>query len=85
VFNLLPGSGLGFTGSNLLAFGLAPVSVTYIPIPIPLSPIEQPPGVGGYSMRDIQRIPVFDNQYSKLSKDDDEIVEILLTLFEVMR
>jgi hypothetical protein len=75
VFNLLPGQGLGFTGSKLIAFGLAPVVVTDIVIP---PPIISGGGGGGY------RAFVFDNAYSRDADDSCEVVEILSILFGVM-
>lgn len=79
MFNLLPGAGLGFTGSKEIAFGLAPVFVT----PITVSPNTSPGAVSGGDSRP-RVVPVFDNLYSKLSTDDTEIVEILCTIFGVI-
>jgi hypothetical protein len=80
VFNLLPGQGLGFSASQELAFGLAPVSVTEVVIPIN-KPSKFGPsagGVGGFS-----NLSVFDNNYSR-GKDDNEIIEILSIICEVL-
>jgi hypothetical protein len=74
VFNLLPGQGLGFTGSKLIAFGLAPVVATDIVIPPPIVS-----GSGGWN-----RAFVFDNAYSRDADDSREVVEILSILFGVM-
>jgi hypothetical protein len=75
VFNLLPGQGLGFTGSKLIAFGLAPVVATDIVIPLPIVS----GGGGGWN-----RAFVFDNGYSRDADDSREVVEILSILFGVM-
>ena len=69
MFNLLAGQGLAFTGSKLIAFGLAPLTA----IPMPPQIIED---YGG-------GLTVFDNQYS-MPSDDHEIVEILSILFQVI-
>jgi hypothetical protein len=76
--NLLPGQGLGFTGSKLIAFGLGAM-VSY--------EISQPPiyvrgggsGGGGIPLN----YKVFDNAYSR-KNDDDEILEILSIYFGVI-
>jgi hypothetical protein len=71
--NLLPGQGLGLSGSQLLGFGLGAMTVTDVPIP-PTSPREE--SGGGYYAR------VYDNAYSR--KDDAEIIELLSILFQVI-
>jgi hypothetical protein len=91
VFNLLPGHGLGFTGSQEIAFGLAAVSVTEVVVP----PVEQPPfvtgGGGGYynvyrgpRSTTKKKITLYDNLYS-LDQDDNDIVEITQILFGVLQ
>ena len=72
--NLLPGQGLGFTGSKEIAFGLAPI----IEIKIPF----QSSGSGYYGGWP-KSMNVYDNAYS-YTKDDNEIVEILSILFKVI-
>lgn len=69
MFNLLPGQGLGFTGSKEIAFGLAPLFVS-----------EEIPsgGGGGGSFRFV------DNSYSKKPSDDTEIIELLIPILEVL-
>lgn len=74
-FNLLPGSGLGFTGSKLIAFGLGAVTVKEVPIVQP--DLYLGGGGGGYSTT------VYDNAYSRT--DDDEIVELLTIIFQVIK
>ena len=69
--NLLPGQGLGFTGSQLLGFGLGSMAVTVIPIPD-----KKKGSGGGYYAR------VYDNAYSR--QDDSEIIELLSILFQVI-
>lgn len=81
MLNLLPGAGLGFTASKEIAFGLAPVMVTGLAIPGPSTSVS---GDGGRQTSSTRIVPVFDNLYSKRSHDDDEIVEILCTLFGVI-
>ena len=77
--NLYPGQGLGFTGSKLIAFGLAPM--VEVPLP-PLPPIiNQQTGGGGFG--GIRTVNIYDNAYS-YKKDDNEIVEILSILFQVI-
>jgi hypothetical protein len=85
VFNLLPGQGLGFTGSKEIAFGLGAVIV---------QEIEESPGGGfrfvDYSYKRKKSKPqtikrrVIDNAYSHSPEDDEEIREILWALFEVI-
>ncbi len=71
MFNLLPGQGLGFSGNNDLAFGLAPIFAAPLPV-------AKPGGGGGGGGGSL-----FDNAYSK-RHDDSEIVEILAILFKVI-
>jgi len=76
MFNLLPGAGLGFTGSKLIAVGLAPVGPITIP---PVTPPSKKPrksytGGGMYS-----HMNILDNQYS-IHPQDNEIVEICTIL-----
>lgn len=68
MFNLLPGQGLGFTGSKEIAFGLAPISITEHIIP----------EGGGGSFRFV------DNSYSRKPKEDEEFIELLLPILEVL-
>lgn len=81
MFNLLPGQGLGFTGSKEIAFGLAPVVVTDTRITIP---IKSSGGSSSHGRGIPRTIPVFDNLYSKILEDDEEILEILCTIFGVI-
>ena len=77
--NLLPGQGLGFTGSKLIAFGLAPMfSATIPPEVLPI-----PPGRVGVGSGEGFSLNYFDNEYSRRN-DDHEIVEILTILFQVI-
>jgi hypothetical protein len=64
--NLLPGQGLGFTGSKLIAFGLAPVGPVVVP-PGP-APVDARLEGAGWDF--------FDNQYSMaiLDEEDEEIL-----------
>ena len=69
--NLLPGQGLGFTGSKEIAFGLAPLTTTVIDSSVV-------GGGGSYY--------VSDNAYSKPVVDNEnDIAEILSILFKVIR
>jgi hypothetical protein len=72
-FNILPGSGLGFTGSKQIAFGLGAMSITEI-----VPPVVQPGGGGGYYCT------VTDNPYAKRNDDDAEIVAILTIILGVI-
>jgi hypothetical protein len=74
MFNLLPGQGLGFTGAQELAFGLAP-----------LAPVEFLSGgkvVAGrwYPRRTVDS--TLDNIYSM--KAEEELEEILITILSVV-
>jgi hypothetical protein len=71
-FNILPGSGLGFTGSKQIAFGLGAMSITEI-----VPPVVQPGGGGYYCT-------VTDNPYAKRNDDDAEIVAILTIILGVI-
>lgn len=93
MFNLLPGQGLGFTGPQLMAFGLAPVSSSTIELPE--QPRQAQGGGGGGGVGFYRSIPyvesvamradVIDNLYSRCPDiDDDEIVEIVSILFGVI-
>lgn len=68
MFNLLAGQGLGFSGSQDLSFGLAPVSVQVK---------NARPGGG------MGRVHIMDNAYS-IDVDDQEIMEVLMVLFGVI-
>jgi len=70
--SLLPGAGLGFTGSKVLAFGLGAI----IEIEIPL---QSSGYYGGWP----KSMLIYDNAYS-YKKDDNEIIEILSILFKVI-
>ncbi len=75
MLSLLPGMGLGFTGSKEIAFGLGAMVVTEIPVPItPTTP-------GGSGKRTVS---VLDNAYSRRGSDDDEIMDILHILLGVI-
>ena len=76
MYNLLPGQGLGFTGSKEIAFGLAPFFAKEIEIP-PEVAVKKYYGGGGFSLN------YFDNDYSR-QNDDHEVVEILTILFQVI-
>lgn len=77
MFNLLPGQGLGFSGSKEIAFGLAPVLVSEIPIPVqPPAPPFVYSGGGGSNSFTVPWARVYDNAYS-VSADDNEVVELL--------
>jgi predicted transcriptional regulator len=80
--NLLPGSGLGFTGSQELAFGMAPFFAETIPDPIQEEIFVGGGAVGGGGFYSHSRdaITIYDNSYSRRS-DDNDIVEILSLLF----
>jgi len=78
--NLLPGQGLGFTGSKLIASGLAPM-VYYVVTPPIISPPFYSGGGGGYGFP--TNYKVFDNAYSR-KNDDDEVLEILSIYFGVL-
>jgi len=71
-FNILPGSGLGFTGSKQIAFGLGAMSITKI-----VPPVVQPGGGGYYCT-------VIDNPYSHRQDDEEEIVAILTAIIGVI-
>jgi len=75
VFNLLPGTGLGFGGGGLLGFGLVPVIVLGS-LPLPSKPSAYG---GGRVSRGIQ---IYDNAYTKL--EDEEMLELLSIIFEVI-
>jgi len=75
--NLLPGQGLGFTGSKEIAFGLAPFFAKEIEIPPDIIAKRPSYGGGGFSLN------YFDNDYSR-QNDDHEVVEILTILFQVI-
>jgi hypothetical protein len=83
--NLQCGQGLGFTGSQEIAFGLAPVFTFDVEPELP------PMAVGGYGgggtgfveHPTYPKISVTDNLYSR-GNDDNEIVELLSILFEVI-
>lgn len=85
--NLLPGHGLGFSGAQLLGFGLGATTVQDIP-----SPPDVPPvfvgggGGGGLSFGGSMMAPsmsLYDNAYSR-TEDDTEMVELLSILFQVI-
>ncbi len=78
MWNLLPGQGLGFTGSKEIAFGLAPVSVTVIE---PEQPVTSGGGGGGYSSHVFS---VFDNAYSKRKQDEQDIIDFINIIFGVI-
>ena len=72
MFNLLPGQGLGFTQSKLMAFGLGYITGEYV------APDPDSSGGGGI---------VYDSGYYtllKLKKDDEEITEIISAICEVI-
>jgi hypothetical protein len=73
MFNLLPGQGLGFTGSKLIAFGLGSMVLKEIPLPLDAG--------GGGSFRNYVRY--YDDVYS-VQEDDEDIMEVLMLLFEVL-
>lgn len=77
MFNLYPGSGLGFTGSKEIAFGLSPVVSSDVHIPL------TPPAYygGGYSPG--YAFTVYDNGYSA-ADDDNDILEALTIIFGVV-
>ena len=77
--NLLPGHGLGFTGSKELAFGLGAVSVVSIPI---FPPVLHAGGGGWGGSYYRHHVAVHDNAYSR--RDDTEIIELLSVLFQVI-
>lgn len=78
MFNLLPGQGLGFSGSKEIAFGLGAVAAVEVPITPP--PIfSGGGGWGGSYYRETAL--VYDNAYSR---DDEEILELLSILFQVI-
>ena len=70
MFNLLPGQGLGFSGSKDIAFGLAAYTVKAV---VPPTVIEQP---GGGT-----KVAVLGNAYSA---QDNDILELLTILFRVI-
>jgi hypothetical protein len=76
--NLLPGIGLGFSGSKEIAFGLAPV-LAYEPVLFISPPQTTLTGGrgGGYDHT------VYDNAYSA-KKDDSEVLEILCCIISVI-
>jgi hypothetical protein len=74
--NLLPGQGLGFTASKLMAFGLGAMTVQEVPIP-PSYPVF---GGGGWFGGQVM---LHDNAYSRKA-DEAEIVELLSILFQVI-
>lgn len=91
MFNLLPGQGMGHTGSQEIAFGFLPVSLETVYIPrrggtskgnkgtynkfIPIQRVANSPTD--------KPVTLVDNIYSR-QKDDAEICEILLILIEVI-
>ena len=81
MFSLLPGQVLGFTGSKLLSFGLAPITTSYIEPSPPVWPSGGGGGGGGGPWRNIrQPVTIHDNAYSQRN-DDNEIIEILTIYF----
>jgi hypothetical protein len=72
MFNLLPGQGLGFTGSKLIAFGLGSMVLKEIPSLVTSS--------GGIFL---DHIRYYDDVYS-VQEDDEDIMEVLMLLFEVL-
>lgn len=73
MFNVLPGQGLGFSGSKEIAFGLGPVVVTEVPLETTSS--------FGFIYR--SKAKVYDNAYSKRN-DEVELLELLTILSQVM-
>ena len=77
MFNLLPGAGLAFTGSKLIAFGLAPVGPVIQPEVIPEIRKKAYGGGGGFPLN----LNILDNQYSvRHDEEESEIVEICTIL-----
>ena len=74
MFNLLPGQGLGFTGSQEIAFGLAPLA----PAPF-LSGGKTGAGLGNLRGGVDSML---DNIYSM--KAEEELEEILITILSVV-
>lgn len=83
--NLLPGHGLGFSGAQLLGFGLGATTVQDIPSPPDLPPVFVGVGGGGMSFGGMvaPSMSLYDNAYSR-TEDDAEIVELLSILFQVI-
>jgi len=87
VFNLLPGQGLGFTGSKLIAFGLAPVRSVIIDVPVVPKGNKPTSSSGGDISRashPTHKVTVLDNQYVNIKNDDNEIIELLSIIIGVM-
>lgn len=71
--NLLPGQGLGFTGSQLLGFGLGAMVVDDVVVP----------GRPGGSGKKRYAVIVRDSAYSR-KRDDREMTELLTILLQVI-
>lgn len=69
MFNLLPGNGLGFSGSRELAFGLGSMMID-----------EYVVEYGGRNKNMI----LLDNEYSG-KKNDQELIEFLSIIFQVIK
>ena len=70
MFNLLPGQGLGFTASKLMAFGLGYVTAETVVS-------------GGGGVTPTIHTTFYDDGYytlHRLQKDDNEVVEILTVI-----
>ncbi len=78
-FNLRAGQGLGFSGSRNLSFGLGPVAITVVEPEIPFIV-----GGGGGSYYQGHSFIMHDNEYSKKTNDDDEIITILGALIPIL-
>lgn len=73
MLSTLPGGGLGFTGSQLLGFGLGAMVVDDVVVP------GRPGGRG----KKRHAVIVRDNAYSR-KRDDREMTELLTILFQVI-
>lgn len=69
MFNLLPGGGLGFSGSKELAFGLGSMMAEEY--------------VVKHGKRN-KKIVLFDNAYSR-RRDENEMLEFLSIIFQVIK
>ena len=90
LFNLLPGQGLGFSGSKEIAFGLGAVSVSLLVSEggginwrrVDYSPKRKPRHRA--SKRLTEEVKIIDNAYSSRTVDDKELFEIIQIAFEVI-
>lgn len=81
--NILPGMGLGFSGSKEIAFGLAPILVYTPEVPDIPSPVTESHGAGRGGGSWASAVTVYDNAYSR-GADVDEILMLLTHIHQVI-